>query len=173
MAGSLRVAAPVLLLTPDPPDYCIGAGAVSASPGRGRREFQRHAVHAIAQAGRLRAVVEDVAEMAAAAMARDRSPRHAERAVGRFVDRLVERRPKARPAGAAFEFGLRREQRKVAAGTGERAVAMLLEQFAGERPLGAFLAQHVVLGRRQKLVPLLVGVGDFVSGRCLRGVGAG
>src|SRR5580700_6266135 len=46
---------------------------------------------------------------------------------------------------------------------------MLLEQFAGERPLGAFLAQHVVLRRRQKLVPLRVGVGDFVIGGCLRG----
>src|SRR5579864_349987 len=98
--------------------------AVSARPGRGRREFERHAVHAIAQARRFRPVVEDVAEMAAAAMARYRGAGHAERAVGGLVDRFVERRPKTRPAGAAFEFGLRREQRQVAAGAAEGAVAM-------------------------------------------------
>src|SRR5579862_9164316 len=122
------------------PDFApLNPGYFSARPGRARREFERHAVHAVAQAGRLRPVVEDVAEMAAAAMARHRRARHAERAVGGLVDGLVERRPEARPAGAAFEFGLRREQRQVAAGAGERAVAMLLEQLAGERPLGAFL----------------------------------
>ena len=60
-------------------------------------------------------------------------------------------------------FGLRREQRQVAAGAGEGAVAMLLQQRAGERPFGAFLAQHVVLRRRQKLVPFRVSVGDFVD----------
>src|SRR5580704_10667676 len=140
----------------------IRATHSSTRPGRGRREFERHAVHAIAQAGRLRPVVEDVAEMAAAAMARYRRARHAERTVGGLVDGLVERRPKTRPAGAAFEFGLRREQRQVAAGAAEGTVAMLLEQFAGERPLGAFLAQHVVLRRRQELVPLLVSVGHLV-----------
>src|SRR5579864_1155358 len=84
---------------------CAPSGLHLARAGRGRREFQCHAVHAIAQARRLRSVVEDVAEMAAAAMARYRGARHAERTIGGLVDRFVERRPKTRPAGAAFECG--------------------------------------------------------------------
>src|ERR1700738_262153 len=44
---------------------------------RRRVEHQRKAVHAVAQAGRLRAVVEDVAEMAAAAAAVDFGAQHA------------------------------------------------------------------------------------------------
>ena len=51
----------------------------------------------------------------------------------------------------------------VAAGAGEGAVAMLLEQRAGERPLGTFLAQYVVFRGRQQLVPLLVTMGDLVD----------
>src|ERR1700722_10517924 len=107
----------------------IQATYSSARSGRGRREFERHAVHAIAQTSRLRAVVEDVAEMAATAMARHCRARHAERAVCGLIPPHVERLPNARPAGAAFEFGFRREQREVAAGAGEGTVAMLLEQF--------------------------------------------
>ena len=49
-------------------------------------EFERHAVHAVAQAGRLWAVVEHVTEMATTAMAGNRGARHAERAIGYFVD---------------------------------------------------------------------------------------
>ena len=45
------------------------AGAARSGPAR--HEAHRHAVHAVAQAGRLRAVVEDMAEMAAAARAMD------------------------------------------------------------------------------------------------------
>src|SRR5215469_4292829 len=118
-------------------------------PRRRRGEFQRHAVHAVAQPGRLRTVGEDVAEMAAAAMARYGGAGHAERAVLALVDRVLQRRPETRPAGAALEFGLGREQRQIAAGAAESTVAMLVEQRAGERPLGAFAAQHVKLFRRQ------------------------
>src|ERR1700685_311073 len=107
MAGSLRVAALDPVTNAEPARLLHRRRAVSGRPGRSRHEFERHAVHAIAQAGRLRPVVEDMAEMAAAAMARHRRARHAERAIGGLVDGLVQRRPKARPAGAAFEFGLR------------------------------------------------------------------
>ena len=57
-------------------------GLTPAREPRGR-ELQRHAVHAVAQAGRLRAVVEHMAEMAAAAAAMHLGARHEERAVGR------------------------------------------------------------------------------------------
>src|SRR5262249_53694566 len=40
---------------------------------------------------------------------------------------------------------------------------MFVEQRAGERPLGAFPAQHVELFRRQQLAPLVVTMGHFVN----------
>ena len=84
------------------------------------------AVHAIAQARGLRPVGEDVAEMATAAVAGDRRAGHAEGMVVRLVDGIGKRRPEARPAGAAVEFGLRGEQRQVAAGAGEGAGTMFV-----------------------------------------------
>src|SRR4051794_16749830 len=119
-------------------------------------EHQREAVHAVAQAGGLRAIIEDVAEMAAAAAAVDLGAQHAESAVLGLADRVVERLVEARPAGATLEFGLGRKQRQVAAGAGEDALAMLLQQRAGARPLGAVLAQDVVLHWRQLRAPLRI-----------------
>src|SRR6476659_7113342 len=87
----------------------------------GRDEFQRDAVHAVAEPGGWRAVVEHVAEMAAAAAAMDLITHHAESVLGvgqhRALDGLVE----AWPTGAAIELGLRIEQRQVASRTGEGA----------------------------------------------------
>ena len=46
-----------------------------------------------------------MAEMAAAAMARHSSAGHAEGTILDLIDRMLQRRPEARPAGAALEFG--------------------------------------------------------------------
>jgi len=62
-----------------------------------------------------------MAEMTAAAAAMHLYPDHAVRRVARRADGIVERRPEARPARAALEFGVRGKQRLVAAGTGEGA----------------------------------------------------
>src|SRR2546423_10076647 len=97
---------------------------------RGRMEYQGVAVHAVAQPGRLRPVVEDVPEVAAAAAAVNFGPQHAEGPVLGFADRVVQRLIEARPAGAALELGLRGEQRQVATGAGEDAFAMLVEKRA-------------------------------------------
>src|ERR1700686_5251601 len=110
-----------------------------------RMKCQRKAVHAVAQAGRLRPIVEDVAEVAAAAAAVDFGPQHSEGTVFGLADRVLQRLIEARPAGAALEFRLRGEQRQVTAGAGEDALAMLLEQRARTGPLGALLAQDLVL----------------------------
>src|SRR5579871_5987716 len=80
--------------------------ALSARLRRRRVEHQREAVHAVAQAGRLGAVIEDVAEMAAATAAVHLGTDHAEGTVLRFANRVLERLIEARPAGAAFEFGV-------------------------------------------------------------------
>src|SRR5689334_16037926 len=131
-----------------------------------RMEHQREAVHAIAQAGRLRAVVEDVAEMAAAAAAMHLGAQHAEGTVLGGADGVFERLVEARPAGPAFELGIGGEQRQVATGAGEDALAMLLEERAGAGALGALLAQDLVLLRRQLRAPLGVGLLDleFLAG---------
>ena len=69
---------------------------------------QRHAVHAVSLPGRLRAVIEDMAEMAAAPAAMDLGAGHKKASVGFGFDRIFERRREARPPGAAVEFGVRR-----------------------------------------------------------------
>src|ERR1700687_5821600 len=133
-------------------------------------EYQRKAVHAVAQAGRLRPIVENVTEMAAAAAAVDFGPQHPKGAVFGLADGVVERLIKTRPAGAALEFRLRGEQRQVAAGAGEDALAMLLEQRARSRTLGALLAQDLILLRRQLRAPFRIGLFDleFLRGVCRR-----
>src|SRR4051812_12516573 len=99
--------------------------------------------------------------MAAAAAAMHLGAQHAEGAVLGLADGVVERLVKARPAGAALEFRLRGKQRQVAAGAGEGALAMLLQKRAGARPLGAVLAQDIVLHRRQLRAPFRVGLLDL------------
>src|SRR6202035_3939444 len=123
-----------------------------------RMEHQRETIHAIAQARRLRAVVEDVAEMAAAAAAMYFGAQHAEGAVLGLADRVLQRLIEARPAGAAFELGVRGEQRQVAAGASEHALAMFLQQRAGTGAFGALLAQDLILLRRQLRAPFGIGL---------------
>src|SRR6266571_5338253 len=126
-----------------------GSKSLSGRRWRGRMEDQCKAVHAVTQAGRLRPVVENVAEMAAATAAVNFGAQHPEGAVFGLADGVFKRLVKTRPAGAAFEFRLRGEQRQVAAGAGEDALAMLLEQRARSWPFGALLAQDFILLRRQ------------------------
>src|ERR1700726_3413021 len=100
----------------------------SGRRGSRRRKYHCKAVHAVAQAGRLRPIVEYVAEMAAAAAAVNFGPQHAKSAVFGFADGVLERLVKARPAGAALELRFRREKRQDAPGAGEDALAMLLQE---------------------------------------------
>src|SRR3954452_2904971 len=157
--------------------FCEAALRAASRPGhegtlarRGRRrvEHQRKTVHAVAQAGGLGAVVEDMAEMAAAAAAMDFGAQHAEGAVLGLADRVLQRLPETRPAGAALELGIGREQRQVAAGAGERALAMFFQQRARTRPLGALLAQDVILHWGELRAPFGVGLLDLEFFRGLR-----
>src|ERR1700733_14711715 len=112
-----------------------------------RLEFHGDAVDAIAQMGRRRAVVEDVAEMAAAAVAMHLGADHAVAAIGRGFDRAVDRIVEARPAGAALELRLRHEQRLVAPGTHEGAMPLLEVQGTAPGRFGPVPAHDVVLLR--------------------------
>src|SRR5439155_20229050 len=100
--------------------------AASSLAGPRRGEFQRDAVHAVAQAGRRRTIRKYVAEMAAAAAAMHLGAFHQVGVVLGGADRLVERAEEARPTGMAFELGVRGEQRQVAARADEGTLALLL-----------------------------------------------
>src|SRR5262245_57651483 len=69
--------------------------AGTKSSGGRRLEGQGDAVDAVAQAGRLRAVIEDVAQMAAAARAMDGRAHHEEGGVLGRANGVLQRRPEA------------------------------------------------------------------------------
>ena len=75
--------------------------------------------------------------------------------------RPLERLEETGPAGAALEFRTRLEQRVVTGHAEKRARTLLVQQGTCPRPLGAVLAQHVVLLGRQLLPPLFFGLDDF------------
>src|SRR4029077_4897516 len=99
----------------------------------------------IAQMGGRRAVVEHMAEMAAATAAMHLGTHHAVGTVLRGFDRTGFRIVEARPAGAAFEFLLRDEQLLAAARAGEGAGALLVIERTASRRLGAVPAHHLKL----------------------------
>src|SRR5258708_8899971 len=128
--------------------------------GRNGLECESDAVHAIAQAGRFGAVVEDVTQMAATAAAVNCGSHHAEGRVPDRPDSPLDRRPEAWPAGSAVVLRGRGEQVEVTARASEVASPLLVQQRAGEGALGPALAQHCKLVGRQALAPLGVGMRD-------------
>ena len=81
------------------------------------------------------------------------------------LDGALDHVPEARPAGSAVVFGARFEQRQVAAGANEDALALFVVERARERPFGAFLAQDLVLLGREHLAPFGVGLDHLDDGR--------
>ena len=126
-----------------------------------RHEGQRQAVEAVALARGRRAVVEDVAEMAAAAPAVDLGARHDQRIVGLGADRIGQGGSEARPAGAAVVFGLRRIDGEVAAGAMIETGALFVEQRAGERAFGILAPQDEVRAPVELGLPLRIGHSDL------------
>ena len=110
------------------------------------REIEADRIDAIALAGRRRAVGEDMALVRAAAGADDLVADHAVAAVADSGEMPVgERLGEAWPAGAAFELGAAVEQRQAAQLAGEDAGALLVEEDAAERRLGAMVEEDVAL----------------------------
>src|SRR5690606_38492266 len=117
--------------TASPPDMPLASGgACRGKAGRmrrsGRDEFEGDAVDAIAQAGGRRAVLEDMALVAAAIGAVHLDALHAQCVVDRGAQGPVDEGIEARPAGAALELGVGGEERLLAAGAMEGAGAMLV-----------------------------------------------
>src|SRR5438045_2567463 len=99
--------------------------------------------------------------MATAAAAVDFGPQHSEGTVLGLANRVFKRLIETRPASAALELGLRGEQRQVATGAGEDALAMFLEQRTRTGALGALFAQNFILLGGQLRAPFRVGLFDL------------
>ena len=137
-----------------------------AGSGGGGVEGEREAVHAVAQAGRLRAVVEHVAEMPQRRQCT--SVRTIPNDASVFVATAWSSgfRSSASPYGCRTWWPTRTARRSRAR---ERALPVLVVQRAGVRTLGAGFAQDRVLGGREPAMPFGVAEGDFKRGGRLRG----
>src|SRR5690606_723041 len=117
---------------------------------------------AVAQAGRGRAVGEDVAQMRVAHIAQYLGADHAVAGVGFFTHfGRVERLKVAGPAAAGVEFGVGRKQRGTATDTAIDAGCEGVPVAAGERAFGALASNDVIFFGRQERLPFLFGTGDL------------
>ena len=82
---------------------------------------------------------------------------HEQAAIALGFEGIVNARKETGPARSAVKFHVGLEEGLAASGADKGALAMLVVQRAGETSLSAFLAQHVILLRRQTCAPLLVG----------------
>src|SRR5580765_937191 len=128
-----------------------------------RDEIERRRVHAIAQTGGARAVVEDVAQMAIAPRAEHLVANHAVGGVSGAGDILFgDGLPETRPAGAGLEFRFGVEQGRGAADASVDSIGMVRGVLSGEGPFGALSTGHFELLRRQLLPPFGVCFSDFL-----------
>ncbi len=141
-----------------------------------RLQLERGGVDAEALAAAVgRAVVEDVAEVAAAARADDLGADHAVGGVGPQLDGLGHGGlGEARPARARLETSSRRRTARAAAAAVVHAGGLLVGVAAGEGRLGRLAAEHGVALGVELGAPLLVGLLDLLhdrllAARCLRG----
>src|SRR6185369_18053000 len=105
-------------------------------------------------------------EVRVAARAEDLGTRHEPAAIVLLGDRLLgDRLPVARPAGAGVELRLGPEQGLPAADAFVRSGIFRIPVLAGESALGAVLARHLVLLRRELRLPLRIRLHDLVHVR--------
>src|ERR1039457_6990039 len=111
--------------------------AIAATRPLALHEVERGRVHAVAQAGGLGAVIEEVAQVRVTLDAPHLRALHADAAVGVDLDVLFGNgRPEAGPAGARVELSLRAEQGILAAHATENPLGVQLPVLAGEGALG-------------------------------------
>src|SRR6185436_14658871 len=115
-------------------------------------KLEREGIDSVALAGRGRAVVEDVAQVAGAAGAGGFQ-------VGMLVDRARKGVPERGPA-AGVVLGLGVVELLAAAGAGVEAVALVVQQLAGVGVLGPLLAEDVELLGGELLLPLRLARGQ-------------
>src|SRR4051812_1951641 len=113
-------------------------------PGKGSCEISRHrsghrrtevhgeTVHAITQAGRRRAIVKDMAQMASATVAMDLDALENERSVGGGINGIRQGLIEAWPARSAVELGFGNIEGQIAGGAGEDAFPPLVLERAAK-----------------------------------------
>ena len=127
-------------------------------------ELQRRGIHAVAQTGRLRSIVEHVAQVRIASLAEHLVPLHAVAAVAFGEDILFgDRRPEAGSAGARFKLRIGFEQVVVATDTPIDSLLVIVPILAGEGPLGSFSPRDLVLLASQLLLPFGVRLDDLLA----------
>ncbi|KXO72929.1 hypothetical protein AYJ56_17195 [Brucella anthropi] len=103
-------------------------------------ESQGNAIHAIAQASGLWAVIKDMTKVTATTAAMNFGAYHAKSCIACFShNMIVEWLPEARPTGTAFIFRLRQEQLLTASRASESTFTVLVEKRACKRVFRAFL----------------------------------
>ena len=122
-----------------------------------RNELQSYAVVAPSFSGGRRAVVEDMAMVAAATRTVIFGAWQNQFEIRAGLKGAWNARKKARPACAAVVFHLGGEERQAAARAGVNSRALLAIQRARAGRLRALLTQNVEFIRRQSLAPLLFG----------------
>src|SRR3954447_10844944 len=119
-------------------------------------ELQCRRVDAVALAGRVGPVIEQVAEVGAAVLAHDLRAPHEQRLVVALLDlALLGGLVEAGPAGAGVELRARVEQVLAAHNAAVHAVVVAVVVLAGEGALGPGLLGHVVLLGGEPLAQLL------------------
>ena len=115
-----------------------------------------------------------MSEMRVAYVAQNFGAYHAMTAIDVLTDiGGIERLEVARPAATGVELGVGLEQRRAAADAGVDAVLVVVDVFAGARRFGCRVARHAVLHRREQLLPLGIGLDDFVHAETFGGDGVG
>lgn len=124
-------------------------------------KLKRDAVHAIAKTGRRRAVIENVAEMAAATATVHFGSCEHEPVVARRFNGVRQRPIETRPTRAAVELRGRIEQPQIAACARVTSRALLLIERTRHRGFRAVVAQDRILIGVENSMPFFVGVADF------------
>ena len=128
-------------------------------------KFQGRRIHAVAQTGWCRAVLEDVTKMRVALFALHLGSGHSVGAICLSFDILfVDRRPETRPAGAGIKLCVGAEECIAAAHTPVHPLFVVIPIAAGKGPLRSSLAGNLELFWRQLLFPLLFAEYNLVHG---------
>ena len=105
-----------------------------------RDEFQRDAVDAVAQAGRLGAILKDMSLMPLATCAVDFGPRESQFVIGSGFDHpWIDWLPEAGPAGPAVELVFRRKEGQVASRTIVDTGSLVIVHVVGKGALGMLM----------------------------------
>jgi len=131
---------------------------IAVAPTSSLLEGQRHAVHAVAQASRARAIAKYVAEMTAAPAAMHLGSVHAETGVASLCHRVRQRLPKAGPAGMTIVLRIRRKNGQSAPRAAIEPRPCFKVELAREWDLRTLLAEHLIRRGTQHRAPLRISV---------------